>query len=534
MFLKKDIYILSILLFLGGFLSLYIGQNINYNDFYNYHIYNAWAFLTNRLEYDFMPAGIQSYFNPIADIWYYIAIKYFNNHPYLITFIQGWNYSLFIFLTYKLSSLIFLKEGTTKTFFIISTIIVGCSGSASLWAIGILTHDLLVTNFILAALYQLIKIFFINKSFSQKNLIFIGILLGVSMVIKLTTVLFIVGILLALIFFKNGKKPSLIIGLSSIFTFLILDAFWLYKIYSIFKNPFFPYFNNLFNSEFATKFSVLIQDFGYLYPKNIIDYLIRPFVLFYEDPRYVIFYIAVIINIILYFLQFKKYKKILSDYCHVEIIKFLNIFIIFTYVIWILLFAETRYIMVLQVIGMLLLSFLVLFFSLKHTSSKKSYIVIILFITLCFSMTTRVHKVGIPTRETLFQLKDCKLNDKDIVITTHATAIFAVFQNPKVKYINIGKMRFNDENLSGFESFEFYSPKTFNKIGELIKNCKGDIYLIAQTSRDKNELAENLLRLKKSNLFPSLKIQQNNTIYIDVPPKGKSIYDMSLYKLYKD
>src|SRR5450830_819690 len=56
---------------LFGVWSVLLGQDANY-DLYNYHLYNAFAFLNNKLAIDFAPAGSQTYFNPSLDIGYYL------------------------------------------------------------------------------------------------------------------------------------------------------------------------------------------------------------------------------------------------------------------------------------------------------------------------------------------------------------------------------------------------------------------------------------------------------------------------------
>ncbi|MGC8698542.1 MAG: hypothetical protein ACP5Q0_08685, partial [Halothiobacillus sp.] len=46
-----------------GLLSVFYGQPSGW-DFFNYHVYNGYAFVHGRLDLDLAPAGFQSYFNP--------------------------------------------------------------------------------------------------------------------------------------------------------------------------------------------------------------------------------------------------------------------------------------------------------------------------------------------------------------------------------------------------------------------------------------------------------------------------------------
>ena len=54
--------------------SLYLGQDNNF-DLKNYHIYNAWAVLTDRWSQDIFAAGPQTYFSPLLDIPYYLVAR---------------------------------------------------------------------------------------------------------------------------------------------------------------------------------------------------------------------------------------------------------------------------------------------------------------------------------------------------------------------------------------------------------------------------------------------------------------------------
>jgi hypothetical protein len=49
---------------LFGLYSLWLGQDRNWDQL-NYHIYNAFALLNDKLSIDLAPAGMQTYFNPL-------------------------------------------------------------------------------------------------------------------------------------------------------------------------------------------------------------------------------------------------------------------------------------------------------------------------------------------------------------------------------------------------------------------------------------------------------------------------------------
>ena len=89
----KKIFIsqwLRLLFFLiaGGCASLFLRYELLW-DFANYHYYNPWVFLNNRWMYDIVPAGVNTFLNPVLDLPIYGLIKYFNDYPDFIIFVQG-------------------------------------------------------------------------------------------------------------------------------------------------------------------------------------------------------------------------------------------------------------------------------------------------------------------------------------------------------------------------------------------------------------------------------------------------------------
>ena len=88
--------IVSLLVALAfGTWSVLLGQDKNW-DLLNYHLYNPYAFLHDRIEIDLAPAGIQTYFSPMLDIAYFKAISLLDPKTvgFLLGFLQGLNFFL--------------------------------------------------------------------------------------------------------------------------------------------------------------------------------------------------------------------------------------------------------------------------------------------------------------------------------------------------------------------------------------------------------------------------------------------------------
>src|SRR5262245_60876504 len=57
-----------------GLASLQLGKSAGY-DFQVYHYFNGFSFITDRTALDILPAGRQSFLNPVADGLYYVLIE---------------------------------------------------------------------------------------------------------------------------------------------------------------------------------------------------------------------------------------------------------------------------------------------------------------------------------------------------------------------------------------------------------------------------------------------------------------------------
>ena len=57
----------------AGTLAAIVRQDANW-DLKNYHFYNAWAFVHQRMEIDVAPAQLQTYLNPLLDLPFYAMV----------------------------------------------------------------------------------------------------------------------------------------------------------------------------------------------------------------------------------------------------------------------------------------------------------------------------------------------------------------------------------------------------------------------------------------------------------------------------
>ena len=70
--LKHDSWVLFLLIVVGSAIALCTQFELGF-DFIHYHYYIAWAFLHDRLNYDIVPVGVSTFFNPLIDLPYYFT-----------------------------------------------------------------------------------------------------------------------------------------------------------------------------------------------------------------------------------------------------------------------------------------------------------------------------------------------------------------------------------------------------------------------------------------------------------------------------
>ncbi len=458
---KKIFYINIIFLFLficvGIILVNFLNPDGNW-DFMAYHYYSVYALFHNRIGFDIMPVGIQSYLNPLMDIPFYILLKYLNHHPRILMSIQSLYYGVCAFLVYLMAKNVFVSRGFEKKFFVFFAVIIGITGHMAIIEVGSTFNDLIISLFVLLALLILSKQLFRNDSKKRTFLLtFAGLLFGIACGLKATCVLYFSAAIASLIFMcRSFEKPFKIISLitiTGIIGYLISNGWWMYILYSNFQNPFFPYYNNIFKSEYAPWVSHM--DIRHL-PRNICQWIFYPFYFggySYEniasefahiDYRYIALYITFFFlftgNII--FAKIKpSFCAKLQELINLPFVNFLILFLFFSYIFWLKTSSTLRYILPLEMLSGIYIAILVVYMLVLTQSRKITYIsgVFILGLLL-FSTRYAPQWMTRDCRgfcENFMEIPDLKLPDNAIVciLGGYPTQIFIPFQNPKARFI---------------------------------------------------------------------------------------------------
>jgi len=352
-----------------GFLSVAFGKDINW-DLRNYHYYNAYAFLEDRLDYDIAPAQLQTYTNPILDIPFYILSNSLSSSSvgFIFAFIQGMNLLFILFIILKLIN---SKKFLTKIGISVFLVLLASTGPGFLAQLGGAMNDNFVSLFILSGIYLLIlastKMLKNQNKWGYIQIGAAGIIIGMGVGLKMSFMVYALssGLFLPLLFRSRNSKifTLLIFGFSGILGFLMSNGFWMWRLYSKFGNPLFPHFNQIFKSSAVAPIPYVDTRF---FPKSIFEYVFWPIIssidslrvseVAFSDCRFLVLYILILIYSIYlilnkHFQKNNQYRSTPSKLMNNRLGNYLIAFFICSYIIWMLQFSIYRYLIPLELLA---------------------------------------------------------------------------------------------------------------------------------------------------------------------------------------
>lgn len=362
--LNNNIFTLSLCLIIGFTLG-FVYRFETFWDLLNYHYYNAFAFLYNRLNYDIVLGGENSFFNPLPDLPLYWMIQHLNDYPGIIYGIQGLYYGVCLFFFIKICGL-FWNNYTWNG--IITTVIataVAATGQAIWMQMGTATNEIQVTTFILAGLYLLFKITFRPDLQKWYKFLIVGLLMGIALGLKPTVVSYCLGAgLTSVIFYKKLNRPLpyiLLFAVGGLLGYLLSNGWFMWHYWEWYKNPFFPFANSIFKSEYYdnanfrdTQFLPSLKlFFVYPYIWNLFKFKIVE--CSFYDIRLTVYYTIFLLTIFSFLFSKKARLFFKTNYKWGVYFTFL----IITFFIWMALFSILRYIIVVEMLGCMVICRLV-------------------------------------------------------------------------------------------------------------------------------------------------------------------------------
>lgn len=347
----KKLFLPAAFLCAGGFFSLLKGQDAMW-DLLNYHLYNPFAFLEGRFMRDVVPAAIHTFFNPLPDLPLYLFVKYLNDFPRLIAFMQGMWFGLYAYFLWLICRMVFPGKNKGPA---MCALALGASGAAAVSQIGVSSNELMLASLCAASLYLLLK--YIKDGGNALIALGAGLLSGAAAGLKYTAAPFAVAglVTLALFWLKNQKKKGagvLWFGAGAAAGFLVCNGYFMWRLWHHFGNPFFPFFNEYFHSSY---FDPAGWSEGRFYPSGVWQWLFYPFYwlapraagpseIAFADPRGAVGLAAAFILFVSWFWRPKR-RNAAADK---NLLPALMAFCFVSYVWWLYFFSILRYAVLLE------------------------------------------------------------------------------------------------------------------------------------------------------------------------------------------
>ncbi|MFN3234291.1 MAG: hypothetical protein ACE365_02605 [Gammaproteobacteria bacterium] len=371
-------------------------------DLRHYHLYDAYALFHHRLNFDIAPALLQSYYAPTLDAFNYLLEALFP--PVVVNFILGALAGIAFYFAFEISLWTQSKTHNTKRYFIAVLAMAFTLTAATVWyQIGSWRGESIASIFVLAAIYLFLQ--GIQKRWPYYRVLFISaLLIGAATGLKLTMVHCAPAFLaMQTIFFCNTNnqtfrsklrcffQSNFIAGIGIVFGFLLLDGYWLWRLYSTFGNPVFPMFNHFFHSPYALPLNYSNTP-GYTPARDWIHTPLLPFYWLIKRHNYLIAdtfrdaHVAIVFAVTALFLIYWGYRCYKNKKFMLEnnLTLGLAVFYFVSFYSWAIAFGDIRFLYPTQLLSGALLVALVSRFNLRFSIKTLALLAIIIF---CFFNT---------------------------------------------------------------------------------------------------------------------------------------------------
>lgn len=239
-----------------GFATLWLGQDAAW-DTRNYHIYNAWAFVTGRYAsgIDLMPSQGQFFFNPLLDVAFYLLSTMLP--PKAAYFILGCVQGLNIPLLFLIGWLTLDIAGDMRKVAVCAALsLLGVFSGMGISEIGTQFNDNLTSIGILLTVLLILRNidFLMTESCCrvlERGALF-GLPAGIALGLKITCLPFCFAICIAALIltpdWRKCLRLAVCVGTGITLGFLLAYGHWGYYLWQNFGSPMFPFFNAWFRS----------------------------------------------------------------------------------------------------------------------------------------------------------------------------------------------------------------------------------------------------------------------------------------------
>jgi len=344
---------------LSGLLAVCLGMD-RFWDFRNYHLYAPYAFLHERLLFDVAPGQRQGYLDPVPNFLPYVLLfSSLNNFPRLVVFLLGAIHGLNAVLLARIASQVLnFASSRVRIALTMAALTIGFSGAQVIGILGTTMTDLIVSIFALWSLSEAL-VATCNSRGLFLPAVLSGGLIGVAIGLKLTAIFHGPGVGLIFIILavqQRNARPVVWFVIAAIVGFVVSAGYHMSVMWHLFRNPFFPLFNDIFKSPFYDP--VALVDDRFL-PRNFLQYLAYPFYwaidgggltveLSFRDPRGALTYLSVAVVLIATLLRIRQWK---SDQPGLTPLLAVCVFVAVSYIGWVCIFGIYRYFICIEMLS---------------------------------------------------------------------------------------------------------------------------------------------------------------------------------------
>ena len=364
----------------AGFYALYLGQDASW-DLRNYHYYNPFAFVTGRMGHDIAVAHVATYYNPSLHLPFYWAVN--SMPPWAVGFLLAVLAGLNVWPLYLIArQAVDLERSTLTVLLCGATALLGMLGAMNLAELGTSYGDNLLSLPVLVSIWLVLK--FRERIAGGLRTgwpvaVSAGLLSGAALGVKLPFAIYAVALCAAFFAlrmpFRLRFLMAFVFGIGVLAGAALTGGYWAFEMWERFANPLFPYFNQYFQSPWATSGSYRDETF---IPRGLILWLLFPFWISvdpllvsevpFRDLRFAMVYALLLALAVKLGLSLTKQRpsRAASECAAPASMRatgFFVVFILVAFVAWMKLFAVYRYLLVAEMLapltGLLLLGTLI-------------------------------------------------------------------------------------------------------------------------------------------------------------------------------
>ncbi len=252
------------------------GRNVNW-DLRNYHLYNPFALLNGRFPLDLMPAGLQTNFNPLLDLPYYVlAAGPLAAAPRLMAAAAGLPFGLLLFATLSLARWVLPAPDAAGRLLPWIAAAIGGTAAVTVAEIGTTFNDIPCAALLVGALAVG------GPGCTARpvtwRLACAGAMAGAAVALKLTSAVIAPGVLVGLLVATPGWRGRgrvlVVFGATASLTALVLAGPWALLLHQRYASPTFPLMNHLFRSPWYPPEDIIDPNF---LPRSTLQAWFYPF-----------------------------------------------------------------------------------------------------------------------------------------------------------------------------------------------------------------------------------------------------------------